>query len=103
MLFAGRANNGRLVAASARHPSQCPEHPIHKSQPRALESDLRQAPDIAEAAVFRLGAVLQEFNLDGNAARGRMRNLSGEQAIVRTGCRADNPPNLALPPFVTPE
>ena len=51
--------------------------------------------------MFRLGAVLQEFNLDCYAARCRMRNLSGEQAIVRAGRRADDPPDLALPPFVT--
>ena len=51
--------------------------------------------------MFRLGAVLEEFNLDCYAARCRMRNLSGEQAIVRTGCRADDPQNVALPPFVT--
>jgi hypothetical protein len=68
-----------------------------------LESDLRQTSDIAEAAVFRLGTILQELNLDCYAARCRMRNLSGEQAIVRTDCRADDPQNIALPPFVTPD
>ena len=65
--------------------------------------DLRQASDIAEAAVFRLGTILQELNLDCYAARCRMRNLSGEQAIVRTDSRADDPQNIALPPFVTPD
>jgi len=78
MLFAGCGSNGRLSAASARHPSQCPKHPIRKPKSRALESDLSQAPDIAEAAVFRLGSILKKFNFDRNAARRRMGNLSGE-------------------------
>jgi hypothetical protein len=77
MLFAGRGNNGRLAAATS-HRSQCPEHPIRQSKSGALESDLGQAPDIAETAVFCLGVVLQEFDLDRYAARCRMRNLSGE-------------------------
>ena len=53
--------------------------------------------------MFRLGAVLEEFDLDRNAARRRMRNLSGEQAIVRPGSGADDPQNVALPPLVTPD
>jgi hypothetical protein len=78
MLFAGRGNNSRLAAACTRHPGECLEHPICKSKSRTLKSDLGQAPDIAEAAAFRLDSVLQEFNLDGNAARCRMRNLSSK-------------------------
>jgi hypothetical protein len=103
MLFAGRSDSGRPVAAAARYPSERPEHPIRKSKFGALETNLGQAPDTAEAAVVRLGSVLQKFNLDGNAAGCRMRNLSGEQPIVRTGRRTHDLPDLALPPFVTPE
>ena len=102
MLFVGRGD-GRLAAASVGQRGQCLEHPIDEAKSRSLKSHLGEASDIAEAAVFRLGAVLEEFNLDCYAARCRMRNLGGEQAIVRTDCRADDPQNVSFPPFVTPD
>ena len=77
MLFASGRNNGRLAATSASQRSQRLEHSIYNPQPGALKPDFGQAADIAEAAMSSL-SVLGQFNLDRDAARGRMRNLSGK-------------------------
>src|SRR6185437_7883830 len=102
MLLAGGGNDSLLAITAARHRSQRPEQSIRKSKSRPLKTDLRQAAYIAEAATFRFGLVLQKFNLDRNAARRRMRNLSGQQAVVRASGGADDALDFALAPFVAP-